>query len=138
METLNLDEEHAIFPEDGDCFAAIGAALCASDYDSIPFDKALKLLEESRDTTTSVNTMPPSCSRTRRSTRPSVQRHNATHPPVVDIATYTGDAYLGIDAGSTTTKLALIAPDGGLLYTYYHSNQGNPVAVVQGAAVQDL
>ena len=41
------------------------------------------------------------------------------------------DAYLGIDAGSTTTKLALIAPDGGLLYTYYHSNQGNPVAIVR-------
>ena len=48
VETLKLDEAHAIFPEDGDCFAAIGAALCASDYDSMPFDKALKLLEESR------------------------------------------------------------------------------------------
>ena len=44
-------------------------------------------------------------------------RHNSQHPPEVDIAAYTGDAYLGIDAGSTTTKLALIAPDGGLLYT---------------------
>ena len=33
VETLKLDEAHAIFPEDGDCFAAIGAALCASDYD---------------------------------------------------------------------------------------------------------
>ena len=43
---------------------------------------------------------------------------------------YTGDAWLGIDAGSTTTKLALIAPDGGLLYTYYHSNLGNPVSIV--------
>ena len=57
-------------------------------------------------------------------------RHNASTPPQLDIHTYTGDAYLGIDAGSTTTKMALIAPDGGLLYTYYHSNQGNPVSVV--------
>ena len=37
---------------------------------------------------------------------------------------------MGIDAGSTTTKLALITPEGGLLHTYYHSNQGNPVAIV--------
>ena len=46
----------------------------------------------------------------------------------------TGDAYLGIDAGSTTTKLALIAPDGGLLYTYYHSNQRQPGGHCPGAA----
>ena len=48
----------------------------------------------------------------------------------MDIHTYTGPAWLGIDAGSTTTKLALITADGGLLYTYYHSNLGNPVAIV--------
>lgn len=52
------------------------------------------------------------------------------HPPEVDIHTYTGAAWLGIDAGSTTTKIALITADGGLLYTYYHSNLGNPVAIV--------
>ena len=57
-------------------------------------------------------------------------RHNATRPPEVDVQTYQGDAWLGIDAGSTTTKMALITADGGLLYTYYHSNLGNPVAIV--------
>ena len=59
-----------------------------------------------------------------------ITRHNASHPPEADILTYTGDAWLGIDAGSTTTKMALIGPKGELLYTYYHSNQGNPVAIV--------
>ena len=43
--------------------------------------------------------------------------NNANHPPEVDAKTYTGPAWLGIDAGSTTTKLALITADGGLLYT---------------------
>ena len=130
VETLKLDEEHAIFPEDGDCFAAIGAALCASDYDSIPFDKALKLLEESREATSTLNTA-PQLFKSQEEYDEFCQRHNSSHPPVVDAAAYEGDAYLGIDAGSTTTKLALIAPDGGLLYTYYHSNQGNPVAIVR-------
>ena len=128
--TLNLDEAHAIFPADGDCFAAIGAALCATDYESISFDQALKLLEESREATTSINTAPQLFA-DEEEYAAFCARHNASHPPEVDVDSYEGDAYLGIDAGSTTTKLALIAPDGGLLYTYYHSNQGNPVAIVK-------
>ena len=129
VETLQLDEEHAIFPKDGDCFAAMGAALCSEEYTARPFEELLKLLEESRDATTVVDTMPPLFS-SQEEYNAFVARHNASTPPQLDIRTYTGDAYLGIDAGSTTTKMALIAPDGGLLYTYYHSNQGNPVSVV--------
>ena len=129
VETLQLDEEHAIFPRDGDCFAAIGAALCSEEYAARPFEELLKLLEESRDATTVVDTMPP-LFQSQEEYDAFVARHNASTPPQLDIHTYTGDAYLGIDAGSTTTKMALIAPDGGLLYTYYHSNQGNPVSVV--------
>ena len=129
VETLQLDEEHAIFPKDGDCFAAIGAALCSEEYTARPFEELLKLLEESRDATTVVDTMPP-LFQSQAEYDAFVARHNASTPPQLDIHTYTGDAYLGIDAGSTTTKMALIAPDGGLLYTYYHSNQGNPVSVV--------
>ena len=59
VETLHLDGEHAIFPEDGDCFAAIGAALCADEYRERPFEEVLKLLEESVDAKTTVDTMPP-------------------------------------------------------------------------------
>ena len=130
IETLKLDDEHAIFPEDGDCFAAIGAALCATDYEEKLFDDQLKLLEESKGAVSSVDTAPV-LFETQEEYDAFCQRHNSQHPPKYDIATYTGDAYLGIDAGSTTTKLALIAPDGGLLYTYYHSNMGNPVSIVR-------
>ena len=129
VETLHLDGEHAIFPEDGDCFAAIGAALCSSEYQERPFEEALKLLEESVDAKTTVDTMPPLFTR-QEEYDAFVARHNANHPPEVDIAAYAGPAWLGIDAGSTTTKMALITADGGLLYTYYHSNLGNPVAIV--------
>ena len=129
VQTLQLDSEHAVFPEDGDCFAAMGAALCASDYEVRPFDELLRLLEESRGATSVVDTMPPLFG-SQTDYDAFAARHNASAPPRLDINTYAGDAYLGIDAGSTTTKLALIAPDGGLLYTYYHSNQGNPVAIV--------
>ena len=129
VETLQLDEEHAVFPEDGDCFAAMGAALCASDYAPALFDDLLSRLEKSVDNTSLVDTMPPlfEC---QEDYDAFSARHNANHPPEADIHTYSGDAWLGVDAGSTTTKLALITADGGLLYTYYHSNLGNPVAIV--------
>lgn len=130
VDTLQLDEEHAIFPEDGDCFAGIGAALCASDYEEHLFDDQLKKLEESQNNVTDVDTSPPLFD-SQEEYDTFCARHNSQHPPQLDIASYSGDAYLGIDAGSTTTKLALIAPDGGLLYTYYHSNQGNPVSIVR-------
>ena len=129
VETLKLDEEHAVFPEDGDCFAAIGAALCAGDYKERSFDELLVLLDQAVDDTTLVDTMSP-LFESRADYDAFVARHNAMRPPEVDIATYRGDAFLGIDAGSTTTKIALIDPQGGLLYTYYHSNLGNPVAIV--------
>ena len=129
VETLKLDGEHAVFPEDGDCFAAMGAALCATDYAPVPFEDALKRLEESRETNTSADTMPPLFD-TQEEYDAFLARHNASRPPEADIHTYAGPAWLGMDAGSTTTKLALITADGGLLYTYYHSNLGNPVSIV--------
>ena len=129
VETLKLDAEHAVFPQDGDCFAGIGAALCASDYGEHPFDALLTRLEESVGDVGLVDTM-PALFAGQEEYDAFTARHNATHPPEVDIRAYSGDAWLGIDAGSTTTKMALITADGGLLYTYYHSNQGNPVAIV--------
>ena len=129
VETLNLDADHAVFPEDGDCFAAMGAALCSSDYGERSFDEVLDRLEKSVDSVGLVDTMPPLFD-SQEEYDAFLARHNAMHPPEVDIHTYTGAAWLGIDAGSTTTKIALITADGGLLYTYYHSNLGNPVSIV--------
>ncbi|MBE6973805.1 MAG: 2-hydroxyglutaryl-CoA dehydratase [Ruminococcaceae bacterium] len=129
VDTLKLDSAHAVFPEDGDCFAAMGAALCSGEYESVRFDDALERLEHSVDNTSLVDTM-PALFGSRAEYDAFIARHNANRPPEVDIHTYEGPAWLGIDAGSTTTKMALVTADGGLLYTYYHSNQGNPVAIV--------
>ena len=55
-------------------------------------------------------------------------RHNGACVKKGDISTYSGNCYLGIDAGSTTTKVALVAEDGTLLYSFYSSNNGSPLA----------
>ena len=129
VDTLNLDEEHAVFPEDGDCFAAIGAALCTGDQAPQPFEHLLELLEQAASTAAPVDTMPPLFSSPEEYDA-FAARHNAMTVPTLDLSDYTGPAYLGIDAGSTTTKMVLIDPEGTILFSYYHSNQGNPVSIV--------
>ena len=129
VETLELDEDHAVFPENGDCFAAVGAALCSKDYAELPFEEMLHLLEQSAGNVGLTDTLPPLFS-SPEEYEAFAARHAAATPDNIDAAIYEGDAFLGIDAGSTTTKLVLIAPNGGILYSYYGSNRGSPVSIV--------
>ena len=129
VKTLDLTEENAVFPENSDCFVAIGAALHAKKLQSVKFDDIIKAIGMTTAAQKSILTMPPLFD-SEEQYKEFQARHSAMSVPQVDINTYSGVAYLGIDAGSTTTKLALITPDGGLLYTYYASNKGNPVKVV--------
>ncbi|MFQ8984691.1 MAG: acyl-CoA dehydratase activase-related protein, partial [Evtepia sp.] len=127
VETLHLDGEHAVFPADGDCFAGIGAALCASDYAEHPFDELLRKLEESVDATSTVDTCPLFTDQADYDA--FLARHNAKHPRG-------GCEHLfrrrmaGHRRRLHHHQGGLISPDGGLLYTYYHANRGNPVAIV--------
>jgi predicted CoA-substrate-specific enzyme activase len=57
-------------------------------------------------------------------------RHNKAVMNRTELSTYSGNTYLGIDAGSTTTKAVLIGQGGELLYSYYGSNEGDPVKKV--------
>ena len=130
VETLHLDGDHAVFPEDGDCFAAIGAALCAGDESTQSFDEILERLEHAAESAAPVDSMPPLFT-SQEEYEQFTERHSAMSPPVLELSSYTGDAYLGIDSGSTTTKMVLLSPQHDILFTYYHSNQGNPVAIVR-------
>ena len=129
QETLKLDDDHAVFPENGDCFAAIGAALCSEGYGVSTYEDVYDRLVKSVEDRGGTQTMPPLFASQAKYDQ-FIARHNSKKPPEVDAEHYTGKAYLGSDAGSTTTKVCLIDPDGGLLYTYYSSNRGNPVSVI--------
>ena len=131
VETLHLSEQDAVFPENAEVFVAIGAACYAGDNSAdMPFEELLRRIEHASAQSNTTHTLEPLFANEAEYQEFSA-RHAKACPPPMDAEHYTGDAYLGIDAGSTTTKLALIAPDGGLLYTYYASNEGNPVAVVK-------
>ena len=129
VNTLNLDEEHAVFPELAPCFMAYGSALRAEQMsEEMTIEEALDKIVNAKAQDSIVVGEP--LFETKEDYRDFVERHKKSDLKYEDIKTYKGDAYLGVDAGSTTTKLVLITPDGKLLYQHYCSNKGQPLEII--------
>ena len=126
-DTLNLGD-NAIFPDDAPCFMAIGAALNSQSNRPESLSSVIQKLSNVRDSD-EIETGQPLFN-SKEEYADFVARHRATDLEFCDIATYEGDAYLGIDSGSTTTKLILITPDCRILYSHYQSNNGQPLDIV--------
>ncbi len=130
-ESLGLDEDHAQFPEYARYSVALGAAFCAEKESRTEnIDDIIERLEKAEGIAAQSDLLPPLFA-SENDYEEFKKRHSRADVQRVDIQLYKGNAYLGIDCGSTTTKLALIGENGELLYTYYASNKGNPVCVVK-------
>jgi predicted CoA-substrate-specific enzyme activase len=130
VDTLGLDEAHAIFPEYGRYAVAIGAALYASrQNEAFTYDELIRALEHSTQEKSETVCLPPLFQSEEEYAAFSA-RHAAASVPEAELEDYAGKAYLGIDCGSTTTKLTLISEDCELLYSFYSSNKGNPIEIV--------
>ena len=135
-ETLRLDADNAVFPEYSRFSVAMGAAMFAKDKDKISFSSLVEKIKESAKAgEVKFDSLPPLFSNEAEYAEFS-QRHNKAKVSERDINTYSGAAYLGIDCGSTTTKLVLVGSDKSVLYTYYSSNKGNPVSLVLGELIK--
>ena len=135
-ETLKLDEDHAIFPEYGLYAVAIGAAIySAKDKKRFTYDMICDAVEKAAKAGVEIKHTKP-LFETREDYDAFVARHAKNSVPEKNISTYSGKAYLGIDCGSTTTKLALLSDDNELLYSFYDSNRGNPVEIVREELVK--
>ena len=124
---LKLDDEDIIFPENAQLYVAMGAALLAGGEEK-------HSLQELINKVNSIDTLEDGNSEEivplfedEEAYRKFVERHAKATVKTRDISTYKGRCFLGIDAGSTTTKAALIDEDGELLYTHYGSNEGSPL-----------
>ena len=126
IRTLNLDEEHIIDPPYSHLFAAKGAALNAKEECSFTLDDLLKEFESDIQLAVEVERMEP-LFKDEKEYDEFIEEHNQFKVKKADLATYSGKCYLGIDAGSTTTKLALVGEDGSLLYRFYDNNNGSPL-----------
>ena len=127
IETLHLGDEQTIIPTEAHLFVAKGAALesfSGSEISNELLRSKIEVLKISHDMTT--NPLNPLFS-IEAEYDEFKERHNKDIVKKVDLDTYSGDCFVGIDAGSTTTKLVLIDRDGSLLYSLYGSNEGNPL-----------
>ncbi|MBQ8402222.1 MAG: 2-hydroxyacyl-CoA dehydratase [Clostridia bacterium] len=130
-ETLHLTPgETAIFPEYARIACALGAALYAEENGKQFTLSTLCDAVEKAVTPPVTRVMDPLFT-SREEYEAFAARHRKADVPKILLDNYAGDAWLGIDCGSTTTKMVLIDPDCRLLYTYYDSNKGNPVAIVK-------
>ncbi|MBE6546197.1 MAG: 2-hydroxyglutaryl-CoA dehydratase [Ruminococcaceae bacterium] len=130
-ETLKLSDEEAIFPDYGRYAVAMGAALYAEKTGSLTdMDTLLEQIKSKLSVSGSTNRLPPLFA-SREEYDAFHERHAKADVAKKAIEEYSGKAYLGIDCGSTTTKIVLLSEDREILYSYYSSNRGNPVEIVR-------
>lgn len=132
IETLHLTDEQIIVPDEAHLLVARGAALDSLDMKPISVEKLkakIQMLKTSHDTTT--NPLKPLFV-TDSEYEEFKERHNKDVVKKGDLKNYHGDCFIGIDAGSTTTKLVVTDNEGTLLYSLYESNGGNPLKSVMG------
>ena len=127
IRTLKLDEEHTIIPENSHLFAAIGSALNYKEENQISLEALIDRLSGDIHMEFEVERLEPLFQDAYAYEEFRARHEKATVARGV-LSTYKGNCYLGIDAGSTTTKVALVGEDGTLLYSFYSSNNGSPLA----------
>ncbi|TCO76932.1 2-hydroxyacyl-CoA dehydratase [Marinisporobacter balticus] len=127
IDTLKIEEKKVIFPDDSQYFVAIGAALSSMGENPQPFEGLHERVPNLYMKNNEENKKIAPLFLNDEEYKAFKERHALHKVRKVEIENYSGKAFLGIDAGSTTTKIALIDKDGGLLYSYYGSNMGKPL-----------
>ena len=136
IRTLKLDDEHIIAPDNSHLFAAIGSALNAKQDITVSLTELKDRMRTTIKLDFEVERMEPLFA-TEEDYQAFHDRQSAYKVKTGDLSTYKGKCFLGIDAGSTTTKTALVGEDGTLLYSFYSNNNGNPLKTTIGS-IQEI
>ena len=136
IRTLNLDDEHIIQPENSHLFAAIGSALNAKEEVFFTLSQMVGKLSSAIKMDFEVERMEPLFA-SEEEYEEFRERHDSHCVKTAPLEDYVGNCYLGIDAGSTTTKVALVGEDGSLLYSFYSNNNGSPLKTAI-SAIRDI
>ncbi|WP_415298979.1 acyl-CoA dehydratase activase-related protein [Clostridium perfringens] len=131
IKTLKLKDNDVVSPENAQVFVAIGSAIYSKENNKkYEYDELLNIIKENHNEISTMNIIDPLFN-SEEEYNEFKERHQKAKVKVSDINNYTGEAYVGIDAGSTTTKVVLIDKEDNILYEYYGSNKGNPIEVVK-------
>ncbi len=126
VRTLNLDDEHTIDLENSHLFAAMGSAMNAHEDNHVLLSEMADRLSGQLHMEFEIGRMDPLFANQEEYDE-FCRRHEKARVTRGNLADYHGNCFLGIDAGSTTTKLALVGEDGSLLYSFYSNNNGSPL-----------
>jgi len=130
IETLDLKDDEILVPDEGHLLVAKGAAINSLDseiFDINTLNKKIENLKNSKDTTT--KPLAPLFSSEKEYADFS-QRHAKHKVETKELKGYSGDCFVGIDAGSTTTKLVLMDSENNIRFSLYQGNEGNPLKSV--------
>ncbi len=136
IRTLNLGPENIIAPEHSHLFAAVGSAMTAKEDVEIAIDSLITKLHNKIKMDFEVERMEPLFA-SEEDYKAFCKRHDSHCVVKSSLEFYEGNCFLGIDAGSTTTKVALVSEEGTLLYSFYSSNNGSPLATAI-RAIKDI
>ncbi len=126
IRTLKLDEEHIINTDNSHLFAAIGSALNAKEDVTYTLEEMVQKLSSEIHMEFEVERMEPLFAS--KEEFDSFEARHASHKVTkADLKDAKGNLFLGIDAGSTTTKIALVDEAGNLVYSFYSGNDGSPL-----------
>ena len=121
-----------ICPEDSLVFVALGAAYYAEE--KVDLLKAYEKIGEKTEFSVESSLRPLFANQ--EEFDEFITRHNSHSVPRKEGVDYSGDAYLGIDSGSTTLKVVLTDADGSIIFSKYQSNQGKPIDVVKDTLIE--
>ncbi len=131
IKTLKLKDNDVVSPENAQVFVAIGSAIYSKENNKkYEYEELLNIIKENHNEISTMNIIDPLFN-SEEEYNEFKERHQKAKVKVSDINNYAGEAYVGIDAGSTTTKVVLIDKEDNILYEYYGSNKGNPIEVVK-------
>jgi predicted CoA-substrate-specific enzyme activase len=126
IRTLKLDDEHIMNTDNSHLFAAIGSALCTEGKVSYSLEEMVGKLAAPIKMEFEVARMDP-LFRDQSEYDEFRNRHDRSCVTKSNLSSAKGDLFLGIDAGSTTTKIALVDTEGNLVYSFYSGNDGSPL-----------
>lgn len=132
IEVLKLKDEDVIFPQDSELYVALGAALSCEGKSEYDYHSILARLEDIKGEEENKSDSLEPLFKNKQEYDSFKERHDKSVVKEIDISMAEGKCYLGIDAGSTTTKVVLINEKCEILYSYYAGNKGNPVDTAAG------
>ena len=131
VKTLHLNSDTTKFPPIGPYFVALGAAhYCETAKERYDYRQLVEIFRKTAAIVHKPQGLAPLFA-SEEEYREFCHRHAAASIPTVPIEEYTGKAYLGVDAGSTTTKTILIDENANILFSSYANNLGSPVEAVK-------